>query len=50
MAVAMAPKIGGEAFAVVGEREEVGPGADGFGKVIFCWLCGLRGISVYELS
>ncbi|QDU26637.1 hypothetical protein ETAA8_17180 [Anatilimnocola aggregata] len=34
MAVAMALKTGGEAFAAVGEREEVGLGAGEFGKVI----------------
>ena len=43
MAVAMAPKTGGEAFVVVGEREEVGLGAGEFGKVILSVLQAVLG-------
>lgn len=44
MAVAMAPKTGGEAFVVVGEREEVGLGAGEFGKVILSVATGCSGL------
>lgn len=45
MAVAMALKTGGEAFAAVGEREEVGLEAGEFGKVILSVGClGLCGV------